>query len=251
MNVDRYLERLELPPKSDTSLRRLKVLHERHLLAVPFENLDVVRGVAIKLDVDAFFDKVVVRRRGGFCFELNGLFGALLEELGYPVTRIAARVHGPDGTPGLEFGHMALLVEAEGRRYLADVGFGDAFIHPLPLEIGGSWTQLSGRYRLSEGEDGVVYEAVDRDTGEFRPTYSFADTPRRLEDFAEGCAFHQSSPESMFTKGPVCTKAIPDGRVTLTREKLVVTRRGRRDETAIDGDVAFTEALNRHFGVVL
>jgi N-hydroxyarylamine O-acetyltransferase len=251
MDLPRYLARLELPAKPEVSLARLNLLHERHLLACPFENLDIARRVEIVIDVDRFFEKIVVRRRGGFCYELNGLFGCLLEAAGFRVERIGARVYGPEGTPGIEGDHMALLVEVDGRRYLADVGFGESFRRPLPLEMETEASQYGERYRLVAGGDEIDYQVFDRDAHDWRSTYTFTLAPRDLDFFGPACAHHQTSPESLFTQGRICSKAIPDGRVTLRDDKLILTRGRARTETPIAGDAEFAEALRKHFGIEL
>src|SRR4029453_8294667 len=122
MNVDAYLERIGHSGSTTPTPQTLKALHRAHLLTVPFENLDIALGVPIELDLEAFFDKIVVRRRGGFCYELNGLFGWLLRELRFPVATLSARVLD-GGRIGPDFDHMLLLVRLEDR-LIADVGFG-------------------------------------------------------------------------------------------------------------------------------
>ena len=140
MNVAAYLDRIQyrgaLPPDHAT----LAALHVAHLRTVPFENLDIHLGIPIVLDLDRLFEKIVLKRRGGFCYELNGLFGALLTALGFQVTLLSARVVGDDGALGPEFDHMLLQVDcpADGDSvlWLADVGFGDSCSSPLRLVNG-------------------------------------------------------------------------------------------------------------------
>src|SRR5439155_2857102 len=128
--VTDYLARIGARPDDD-----LATLVDRHYRTVPFESLSIHLGEPIDLRPEALFDKIVRRRRGGFCYELNGLFGWLLAELGFPVTILSARVFRA-GQPGPDFEHVLLLVDAE-ERLIADVGFGDSFLEPLSLELGG------------------------------------------------------------------------------------------------------------------
>ncbi len=114
----------------------LRRLHVAHLRTVPFENLDIHRGVPIVLEQDRILKKLVTDRRGGFCYELNSGFAWLLSELGYRVTLLSAEVARPEGGFGIPFDHMALLVEADGGLWLADVGFGDSFLYPLRFRRG-------------------------------------------------------------------------------------------------------------------
>src|SRR5215208_6825945 len=128
-----YLSRIGHTGPRDPTIDTLRALHRAHLAAVPFENLDIHAGRPIRLDRSAFFRKIVGERRGGFCYELNGLFGALLEALGFEVTLLSARVAREGGGFGPEFDHLVLLVSAGGR-WIADVGFGRSFEEPLSLD---------------------------------------------------------------------------------------------------------------------
>src|SRR5215213_9521921 len=127
MDVDAYLERIGYRGPPAPTAETLRRLHVAHLLAVPFENLSIHAGEPVVLDDESLFDKVVARRRGGFCYELNGLFAALLRALGFEVEMLSAAVRGSAGKFGPEFDHMTLLVKL-GERWLADVGFGDSFV---------------------------------------------------------------------------------------------------------------------------
>src|SRR5918911_550604 len=135
LGADAYLARIGAPRPGRADAVALRRLQLRHLRAVPFENLSIHLGEEILLEEQALFDKLVLRRRGGFCYELNGLFAALLDVLGFRVTLLAARVHGADGL-GPPFDHLALRVDAP-EPWLVDVGFG-AFSHrPLRLDLDG------------------------------------------------------------------------------------------------------------------
>src|SRR5688500_12747402 len=133
MDIDAYLERINYRGPLEPTAETLRGLQVAHLLAVPFENLSIHAGEPIVLDDEALFDKVVARRRGGFCYELNGLFAALLRALGFEVEMLAAAVARSTGEFGRDFDHMTLLVNLK-QRWIADVGFGDSFIEPLLLD---------------------------------------------------------------------------------------------------------------------
>ena len=242
MNVRAYLERIDADPNPEPTLATLRTLHEQHLISVPFENLDIHFGVPIVLDQDKILAKVVTRRRGGFCYELNAAFSWLLTELGYDVTMLSAQVARPDGGFGIPFGHMTLTVDIDGSLWLVDVGFGDSFLHPIPLV-----EKAEGDYQLTrDGDDWFLAEGSTTQ-------YRFTLTPRRLEDFAEACRYHQSSGESTFTQRVVTTRATPGGRITLTPGRLI--RHGgvpiERTETPIANDAAWRHALEEHFDLVL
>jgi N-hydroxyarylamine O-acetyltransferase len=247
MNVPAYLQRLHYTGLTGPAAETLRALHQAHLLAVPFENLDIHLGRTIALDEGAFYRKVVERRRGGFCYELNGLFAALLRRLGFEVTLLSARVAGADGRFGPEFDHLTLLVQLE-ERWLADVGFGEGFREPLRLDEPGEQRQTHGAYRLSrEGQSWTYWwrnEAAD-----WQAQYAFTLQPRQLADFAGMCRHQQTSPDSHFTQKRICSLATPAGRVTLTDSRLIVTSGGQREEQELMTQAEYAAALRDYFGV--
>ncbi|HEX8502066.1 MAG TPA: arylamine N-acetyltransferase [Pyrinomonadaceae bacterium] len=249
MDVRAYLERIAYRGPLEPTAGTLRLLHVAHLRAVPFENLSIHAGEPVVLDDEALFDKVVRRRRGGFCYELNGLFAALLRALGFEVEMLSAAVMGGAGEFGPEFDHMTLLVKLE-ERWLADVGFGDSFVEPLLLDERGE--QKQGARSFSVEGEGARLTLLKREAGGgWVAEYRFGLTPRVYEDFAEMCRFHQTSPESHFTRGRVCTRLTPEGRVTLSRLRLITTDAGGRRELALAGEEEFDAALGEHFGVVM
>jgi N-hydroxyarylamine O-acetyltransferase len=246
--VAAYLDRIGYDGPLDATPDTLGRLHHAHLLAVPFENLDIHLGRPIVLDLDAIFDKVVRRRRGGFCYELNGLFAWLLAELGFDVTMVSARVANDRGELGPEFDHMALLVRLD-RTWLADVGFGTSSREPLPLD--GEEEVVSDGVAYSVVRDGDGWMMVGRDASGRKPEYRFADMARRFDEYGPMCHFHQTSPESHFTRKRVCSLATPDGRVTLSDTRLIVTRGGERTERQLADDAEYAATLRELFGVDL
>src|SRR6185436_1278414 len=151
MNTQAYLERIGYGGPLDPTAETLRALQVAHLQTVPFENLSIHAGQPIVLDVDALFEKVVVRRRGGFCYELNGLFAALLRALGFAVDLLSAEVARADGTFSPDFDHMTLAVLAGkglAERWLVDVGFGDSFREPLLLAERGEQAKGDRSYRI-------------------------------------------------------------------------------------------------------
>src|SRR5512138_694480 len=137
MDIPRYLTRIQYFRPIKPDVQTLQGLHLAHLLHVPFENLDIGLKRPIRLEEEALWNKIVVQGRGGFCYELNGLFGAFLREIGFDVTYLNARVYNREGKLGIPFDHLALLVQIPGQpgRWLADVGFGDSFLEPLNLTV--------------------------------------------------------------------------------------------------------------------
>ncbi len=247
MDIDQYLRRLGYEGPREPTLETLRALHLRHLESVPFENLDIHARRPIVLDEAAFFDKVVRRHRGGFCYELNGLFAALLRALGFQVTYLSGRV-SPDGVhpSGPEFDHLVLEVTLNGS-WLVDVGFGEGFVEPLPLAVG-QWDSGGPRFHLERlGEDWSLW--VEVPGGARRLLYVFSRVPRRLEEFAEMCRYHQTSPDSFFLKDTLCSRKTPTGRVTLSGHRLIVTERGQRVERVLGSAEERERALLEHFGI--
>jgi N-hydroxyarylamine O-acetyltransferase len=244
-----YLDRIgyhgSLEPTAGT-LRRLQLAH---LLAVPFENLSIHAGEPIVLDEGALFDKIVCRRRGGFCYELNGLFAALLRQLGFDATMIAAGAMRVDGTFGPPFDHMALVISLE-ERWLVDVGFGDSFREPLRLDARTVQEQGDRAYRIADDGSALVVSQRES-TGEWRGQYRFDLTPHVSADYAGMCHYHQTSPDSHFTRQRLCSMATPDGRITISGSRLIITSGGQRREWPLDDEHGYAAALRDHFGIVM
>lgn len=249
MNTDAYLERIGYQGPVTPSAETLRQLQLAHLLAVPFENLSIHLGEPIVLDDELLFDKIVVRRRGGFCYELNGLFAALLRALGFDVALLSAAVKKPGEGYGPAFDHMVLMVTL-AERWLVDVGFGDSFNEPLLLDERGEQVQRDRAYRLAlEGGRFVLWQR-GRELA-WKPQYRFDLTPYEYGDYAAMCHYHQTSPQSHFTQGRVCSRATVEGRVTLSGMRLITTRNGERYEQAIGDEAAYAQALREHFDIVL
>jgi N-hydroxyarylamine O-acetyltransferase len=248
VDTDAYLARIGYTGAREPTTEVIQRLHRAHMLAVPFENLDIPLGRPIELSVPAFYDKIVGRRRGGFCYELNGLFGWLLQQLGIGVTLLSARVYH-QGEPGPDFEHVLLLVEAE-ERLIADVGFGDSFIEPLPLEGAREVEQQGSLYRLGEVGSRRILERR-QPAADWEPQFSFTLTPRRLAEFGAQCRRLQTSPESPFTRKAVCSLPTPDGRITLSGGRLIRTTRGHREDESLADAEEYRARLHTHFGIEL
>jgi N-hydroxyarylamine O-acetyltransferase len=250
MDVAAYLDRIHYRGPLEPTAETLRQLQVAHLLSVPFENLSIHSGEPIQLDDEALFEKVVVRRRGGFCYELNGLFAALLRALGFHVTMLSADVMNAAGEFGPEFDHMALLVTL-AERWLVDVGFGDSFREPLLLDERGEQVQGRRAYRIDDTGDGRLVLMQREEGGEWKAQYRFRLEPHVYADYAEMCRYHQTSPKSHFTQRRICSLATPEGRVTLSQMRLITTRAGERQERELADDREYAEALREHFAIVL
>lgn len=231
-DVDRYLARIGQPRPDALTLASLARLQDAHVRSVPFENLDIHLGRPLSLRTDDLVRKVVDDRRGGFCFELNGLFASLLTALGHEVVLVAARHRHDDGTLGPAFDHARILVTVDGQQVLVDVGTGASPRGPVPLD--GSVVELpdGSQHRVVE-RDGRLDSQV-RDGDGWSDGWSFDRQPKPLEAFADRCRFHQIDPSSHFTQKPVCTLVTTDGHVTLSDRRLITTRAGQRTEVEVD-----------------
>lgn len=250
MNVNAYLERISVLRGVQflPDLESLRLLHTRHLFSVPFENLDIHWKRPITIDADRFYEKIVEYKRGGFCYELNGLFNELLRSLGFTTRLISARV-SKGGNPGPEFDHAAIIVTIGDKEYLADVGFGDFTAEPLRFVVDFEQKDATGMFVIRRFDD-QYFEVAKRDGETWKSEYIFKDIARDLGEFADMCEFQQYSPESHFTKGKLCSIMTENGRKTLTDGKFIVTANGTKRETAVCDDYDFDKVLADEFGIV-
>ena len=241
-----YLRRVDVARPQRLDAAALGSLHRAHQMTVPFENLSIHLAEPISLDEHDLIDKLVTRRRGGFCYELNGAFALLMEALGAQVTRVAARVHSEGGV-GPPLDHLALIVRlADGSGpWLADVGFGRHSIYPLRYDSRQAQGP-DGQYRLADARDGDV--DIFRD-GE--PQYRIEQRERVLTDFVPTCWWQQTSPQSHFAAGTICSLLTDDGRVSLSDRTLIWTKGRSRTEQLLPDDDAVLSAYRDHFGIVL
>jgi N-hydroxyarylamine O-acetyltransferase len=243
--VDAYLARIGAVRPARPGIEALRELQRAHLLSVPFENLSIHLGEPIVLDERALVEKVVDRRRGGFCYELNGAFAVLLTTLGYQVTLLSARVFDGD-RPGPPFDHLALRVDLD-EPWLVDVGFGKFSQYPLRLGASGDQHDRGGVFRIvkdsGRGDVDVIVDGT--------PEYRLDLRPYKLSDFVPTCWWQQTSPQSHFTQSLMCSLTTESGRVTLSGAKLIHTVDGERREHLLDGDADVLDAYRTYFGISL
>ena len=245
-----YLKRIGYRGPLIPHIDVLRRLHHRHLLSVPFENLDIHLGRPVILDQRFFYKKIVEDRRGGYCYELNGCFAWLLKRLGFKVSMVSARVAKKEGGFSPDFDHLTLLVRL-GERWLVDVGFGDLFTEPKRVDSTDAQQDKGEAYRIvSKGKTRLLLRrSADQTT--WKPQYEFTLRPRKLADFAERNRYQQTSPRSHFTQGRLISKLTPMRRVTLTDEKLILTERGKRVEHLVKDQGEFNRLLAKHFKLLL
>ncbi len=251
MDVRKYLKRINAAGEIKPDLATLRLLHRRHLLSIPFENLDIHSGRKIILDREKLFHKIVDEGRGGFCYELNGTFYELLSAIGFNVKMVSAGVCDNGIDYGPEFDHMTLIVNLNKEEYLADVGFGDSFVAPLRYKPDEIQRDENGFFRISGSkEEGhfILFRSADGE--EFVPQYKFSLVPRQLNEFNDMCMYHQTSPESHFTQKVVCSLATESGRITLSNLKLIITENGEKKQEDIK-EKDFYFLLKKYFNIEL
>jgi N-hydroxyarylamine O-acetyltransferase len=243
-----YLTRIGVARPLVLDAGALRELHRAHLMAVPFENLSIHLGESISLDEADLIDKIVGRRRGGFCYELNGAFACLLESLGARVRRLSARVYGNDGRPGPPFDHLALVVRLPDGTgpWLADVGFGRHSTYPLLADVRAEQADPGGRFLLADTPDGDI--DVTRDG---QPQYRLELRERSLDDFVPTCWWQQTSPQSHFTRSVICSRPTEDGRISISGRRLIRTAGGQSTEEDLPDDQAVLAAYRDQFGIDL
>ena len=253
MNIPAYLARLKYSNSVKPDAETLHGLQFAHLLNVPFENLDIGLKRPIQLSEEALWEKIILRKRGGFCYELNSLFAWLLKQIGFDVTYLNARVFNREGNLGIDFDHLALLVRVPNQsvHWLADVGFGDSFNQPLSFEERGEQVQGLRAYRLEQTSDGYITWQKNYD-GSWERQYFFDLQPHNFPaDYETACLYHQTSIESSFKRRSIISKATPDGCVSLEAGRLIVTTNGQREERLVANQEEYYALLKEHFGVVL
>ena len=249
VNQTEYLLRIGIKDISlATDATTLKRLQRQHLLTVPFENLDIHWRRPIALDTSRFYQKIVKDKRGGFCYELNGLFNELLKSIGFQTRLVSARVGDGHGNFSQEYDHAAIIVTIDGVEYLADVGFGEFAAEPLRIVTDAEQRDDTGVYIFRVLDNGYL-EVSKREGGGWRSEYAFMPEQRDLTEFETRCEFQQHSPDSHFLKGKICSLMTVNGRKTLTDKKFIVSANGKKVETDVTSEAEFDRILMREFSI--
>ncbi len=242
VQIAAYLARIGIETVAEPGIGSLRELQRRHLQTVPFENLSIHLGEPVSLAIGDLFDKIVTRRRGGFCYEVNGLFASLLSALGYRVSLLGGGVYR-EGRLGPPFDHLALAVDG----WLCDAGFGRLSGYPLRLDTDASQDDPCGTFTVATLPGGDLDVSLDG-----TPQYRLEARPRALADFVPTCWWQQSDPDSHFRKGPVCSRLTETfGTLTLADRSLTSTEGTRREQTVLDTDLDVLRGYREQFGMVL
>ncbi len=247
--LNKYLERIKYDGTSEPNVENLYRLQYCHLHTIPYENFDIMRGVPFTLDIDSVLDKIITRRRGGYCFELNGAFAWLLRSLGYNITEYFARfLRGKDCDMPMRR-HRVIRVDIGADSYICDVGVGGAC--PLfPLKLEADTEQHGSTYKL--GRDSVfgwiIYEKLGNDWHEY---YGFTEEPQYPIDFVTTDFYCQSSPDSFFRKSNMASIRTAGGRITIAGNELRFFSGDSVLTEVIDSDKRMADVLSEYFGIVL
>ena len=248
MQLDAYFKRIGFNEAAKVDLPTLAALHRHHLLAIPYENLDIHLGRALTLDLTHIFDKIVQQQRGGWCYEMNGLFAWALREIGFDVQMLGSRVGSPAQGGDADLDHLILEVTMENQPWLVDVGFGNGLLEPIPLRVG-QYEQGFLQYQLSEEpEEGRwFFHNQPRGGGGF----GFTRQRREYASFARRCHELQTWPDSGFVRATVCHRHTGDAVITLRGAVLKeVTAQGVA-ERIVDNYDDYAQVLAQQFDLHL
>ena len=244
MDVSRYLERILCTDPAGIDLSTLIQLQRQHLLSVPFENLDIHLNNLIVLEVEKIYQKIVLDQRGGFCYELNGLFGQLLQVLGFKVKYLAARVI-QDGHIPSDFDHLTLCVEIQGKEYIVDVGFGAFILHPLLLEVDIVQADPLGSFIIHHSDAGFLICKLEGSHEE--PQFAFTLQEHSLEEFEDRSLYYQKDAKSHFRKKMMISRMTREGRVTLTPVELKISEADKEERVPVRDYIHFETLLVQYF----
>jgi N-hydroxyarylamine O-acetyltransferase len=248
LDLDPYLARIGYVGGLEPSLETLRGLHRAHVLSIPFENLDILLGRPILLDVASLQAKIVDRGRGGYCFEQNTLFAAALEHLGFDVTHLAARVRMGDdrSTPRT---HMILAVDFAGTRWLADVGFGgDTLLDPVALDDDEPVRQGAWMFRLVREGDVRVLRGLRHDG--WMDLYAFTEEPQLSIDYEVSNHYTSTWPRSPFVTHVVVQRSGLEERWMLIDDELRVERPAGTQRWTVASPDERLAILDERFGLV-
>ncbi len=247
IDLPAYLARIGATAPLRPSREALTALHRAHCAAIPFENLDILLGRPIALDLDWLQAKLVAARRGGYCFEQNTLFQAALERLGFQVTPLAARVR-LGATAVRPRTHMLLRVDLPEGAFLADVGFGgDGPVLPLPLTTATETWVGGWGHRLAR--DGDTWVLQGNAAGEWADLYAFTLEPHYPVDFEMASHFTSTHPRSPFVLNLTAQRSWPERRLVLRNRDLVVREGGAAEASSIRDPRHLLEVLEAQFGL--
>lgn len=254
LDIEAYLARIGHEGEAKPDFDTLRALHRAHVASIPFENLEMMLGRPVPLDLGALQDKLVRQRRGGYCYEQNLLFAAALERIGFAVTGLGARVRA-GASSRRAVTHMLLKVEADGRQWHCDVGFGaEGLLEPIPMgdegDVRQDVRQGEWRFAIAQEPNGARVLRTEHADGWF-DLYEYTLEERLPVDYVVMNHYTSTHSLSSFIRRPVIQRAAPEVRRALVGERLTVTRPdGTSDERGVPAE-ELGDVLDREFGVAL
>ena len=250
--IDGYFDRIGVDSVPEATPEGLKLLQVSHLKHIPFENLDIIAGrIPLKLDFEDVYDKLVMRKRGGICYEQNTLFSNMLEKMGFKVRRMASHRVREGAT---EFDHMFLMVDFSDpeETWIADVGYGCNNLAPIRLEIGTWQSDMRDMLQVEDRGDGTYYLNRRVPSGEEEVMYAFNLVDHQIEEYRPRCEYFCTAPDSFFTQGPMTSLDEAGGRKLLTRDHFH-RYDADRAETVVDvpDQATYDRILEDEFGIVM
>ncbi len=247
-DIGSYFKRIQFDLCAKTDLATLRELHKQHVFSIPFENLDIHYGNPISLEPEKLFQKIIINKRGGYCFELNGLFQLLLEHLGFQVYSASARVlFDSEGVPPRS--HRLLIVDLEKDQWLVDVGFGaNGLVEPIPLKVGVEHHQFKATYKLEPDQElGFIFKA--KESQGWVSQYAFSLERHLPIDFVFPNYYHSHCADSMFTKKKICQLRTRQGKKRLIDRKLSISSNGQVHDTIAKDEDEYLKMLEKHFNI--
>ncbi|WP_179194783.1 arylamine N-acetyltransferase [Bacillus sp. EAC] len=248
MKSEIYFKHIGIKKPDIASIETLKEIHKHHLLAIPFENLDIIAGTPLSMDPSQIMKKIIDRKRGGICFETNTLLYAVLIELGFNVRYISAKFWNDEKqTWNPEFSHLALIVSFEEENYLADVGVGGGFLEPILLRNGFEYSDSNGSYRVIENSDSIF--TLQKFDETWKDLLLISTETTELHLFEDQFLYYQTSKDTIFTQNKIVNLLTEDGRISLSDHQLKITKNHTISVTAIESPEDWQTTYNEIFKV--
>lgn len=246
MFLKKYLERIDIEGELGPDLETLKKIQKQHLINIPFENIDIFENITLKLNIDSLFAKIVEEKRGGICYELNGLLLKLLKEIGYDVKYISGRIR----EEGTDLDHVLLLVTIDNEKYIVDVGFKDNYLYPIKMVPNLIQENYRNNYKINKLENDK-YQLIKIVDNEETILYTFTTEEKNLSDFEARCKYFENTPNTYFTNNPFSAIEREDGKIFITNKKLTITKGDKIENKDIKSKEEFYCYLEELFKIKL
>ena len=246
MFLDKYLNRIGIKEELYPDLESLKNIQKQHLINIPFENIDIFLNKKLELNIDSLFDKIVEKRRGGICYELNGLFLILLKEIGYNVKYISARIRDE----GTDLDHILLMVTIKDENYIVDVGFKDNYLYPIKIIPDVIQKNYKNDYKIKILNNNK-YQLIKIIDDIESIVYTFTTDENVLYDFITRCEYFETTQNTYFTKNPFSAIETENGKIFITNEKLTIVKNNKIEIKQIKSKKQFSLYLKQFFNINL